>query len=84
MPITGEILDMLDIGREPSQVISFVFFTSKIAKNATNKCSHCAMGLDYSFRWLSTAPLHRIIVQWVHPLNIPLDFKSKLVLNLSD
>ena len=47
MPIAREILDMLDLGRKPSQVISVVFFTSKLAKIAKDKCSHCAMALDY-------------------------------------
>ena len=42
------------------------FFTSKLAKIAKDKCSHCAMALDYSFRWLSTAPSQRIIALWVH------------------
>ena len=31
MPIAKEISDMLDIGQKPSQVISVVFLTSKIA-----------------------------------------------------
>ena len=31
-----------------------------------DKCSHCAMALDYSFWWLSTASSHRIIALWVH------------------
>ena len=44
-------------------------FTSQIAKIAKDKCSHCAMDLDYSFRWLSTAPSHRIIALWVHPFS---------------
>ena len=34
MPIAQEISDMLDIGWKPSQVISVVFFTLKIAKIA--------------------------------------------------
>ena len=25
------------------------------------------MALDYFFRWLSTAPLHRIVALWLHP-----------------
>ena len=83
MPIAKEILDMLDIGRKPSQVISVVFFTSKIEKIAKDKCSHCAIGLDVSFRWLSLAPSHRIIALWVNPLRQPIlkcrpiDFKSR-------
>ena len=67
MPIAKEILDMLDIGRKQSQVISVVFFTLKIAKITKDVCSHCVMGLNYSFRWLSMAPSHRIIALWVHP-----------------
>ena len=34
-------------------------------------CSHCAMDLHYYFRWLLTAPSHRIIALWVHPFNLP-------------
>ena len=49
MPIAKEILDILDISGEPSQVISDVFFTSEIAKIAKDNCSHYAMALDYSF-----------------------------------
>ena len=67
MPIAKEISDMLDIDRKPLQVISVVFFTSKIAKIAQDKCSHCAMALDNRFRLLSTALSHRVIAQWVHP-----------------
>ena len=70
MPIVKEILGMLDIGQNPSQVILVLFFTLKIAKIIKDKCSHCVMGLDYSFRWLSTAPSHRIIALWVHPLSL--------------
>ena len=33
MPIAKEILDMLEIGRKPSQVFLVVFFRLKIAKN---------------------------------------------------
>ena len=56
-----------------SQAISNNFsclFRSKIAKIAKDKCSHCAMDLDYCFRWLSPAPSHRIIVLWVHPFRV--------------
>ena len=70
MPITKEILDMLALGRKPSQVILVALFRSKIAKITKDKCSHCAMDLDYCFRWLSTAPSHRIITLWVHPLTL--------------
>ena len=58
-----------------SQAISSNFsclFRSKIAKIAKEKCSHCAMVLDYCFRWLSTAPSHRIITLWVHPFRLSL------------
>ena len=72
MPIAKEILDMLDLGRKPSQVISVVFFTSKIAKIAKDKCTHSAMALDYSFQWVSTGLSHRIIALWVHPLMLTL------------
>ena len=72
MPITKEILGMLDFGRKPLQVISVVFFTSKVAKIAKDKCTHCAMGLDYSFRLISMAPSHRIIAQRVHPFTAKL------------
>ena len=47
MPITKEISDMFDLGRKPSQVISFVLFLSKLSKIGKGKCSHCAMALDY-------------------------------------
>ena len=67
MPNAKEISDMLDIGPKPSQVISVVFLHRRIAKD---KCSHCVMGLDYCFRWVLTALLHRIIALWVHPLNL--------------
>ena len=43
MPIEKEILNILDLGRKPFQL----FFTSKLAKIAKDKCSHCAMALDY-------------------------------------
>ena len=51
MPIAKEILDMLELGRKPSQVFSGIFFTLKIAKITKDKCSHCAMAFDYSFQW---------------------------------
>ena len=70
MPTAKEIADMLDIGRNTLQVISVVFFTSKIAKIAQDKCSHCAMALDYCFQLLSTTRLHRMVAQWVHPLRL--------------
>ena len=40
---------------------------------AKDKCSRCAVALDYSFRWLSTAPSQRIIALWVHPLKVVVD-----------
>ena len=43
MPIEKEIFNMLDLGQKPFQL----FFTSKLAKIAKDKCSHCAMALDY-------------------------------------
>ena len=35
VPIAQKISDMLDIGRKPSQLISIVYFTSKIGLNRT-------------------------------------------------
>ena len=68
MPFAKEILNLLDLGRKPTQVISVVFFTLKLAKIVKDKCSHCAMALDDQFRCLSTALSNRIIALWVHPL----------------
>ena len=68
MHIAREILSMFELGRKPSQVILGVFISSKIAKIAKGKCSHCAMDLDYCVRWLSTVPSHRLIALLVHPL----------------
>ena len=51
-----------------SQAISSNFnciFRSKIAKLAKDKCSHCAMDLEYCFRLLSTVPSH-IITAFIH------------------
>ena len=70
MPIAKEILNMLELGRKPSQVILVVFFREKIAKIAKDKCPHCAMDLDYCFRWLSMAPSQGLIALWVHPLGL--------------
>ena len=64
MPIVKEISDMLNIGQKPSEVILVVFFTSKLAKIAKEKCSQCAMALDYQFQCLSTAPSNRIIAPY--------------------
>ena len=67
MSIAKEILNMLGLGRKViASNFSCVFFieNTKIAKD---KCSDCAMALDYSFRRLSTAPLHIIITLWVYP-----------------
>ena len=47
MPIAREILDVLDLGQKPLQVILVGFFTSELAKTAKDKCSHCALALDY-------------------------------------
>ena len=74
---------MLDIGRKPSQVIS-VIFTSKIAKIAEDKSSHCLMASYYCLRLLSTALSHRMVAQWVHsfrPLkgSVPGRIKPKIV-----
>ena len=57
------------------------FFTPKIAKIAKDKCSHCAIGIDYSFRCLLTAPLHRIIALRVHPLTCLKESKSIFLLH---
>ena len=46
------------------------FLTSKIAKIAKDKCSHCAMALDYYFRCLSTAPSNRIIALRAHSFSV--------------
>ena len=67
MPIAKEILDMLEIGRKPSQVV-LVLFLIENSKNHKDRCSHCAMDLDYCFRCLSTVPSHRIIALLVHPV----------------
>ena len=45
MPTEKEILDLLDLGRKPFQL----FFYIEIAKVTKDKCSHCAMALDYNF-----------------------------------
>ena len=70
MPIAKGISDMLDLGLKPSQVFSVVFLTSKLAKIAKDKCSHCTMALDYYFRPLSTAPSNGIVALWVHPFSL--------------
>ena len=49
MPTAKEILDMLDLGLNPSQVFSVVFSKLKLAKIGKGKCSHCSMALDYYF-----------------------------------
>ena len=46
MPIAKEILDMLEIGRKPSQIILVVFLDRKIAKIAKDKSTHCALDFD--------------------------------------
>ena len=50
-----------------ASILSWLF-TSILPKFAKDKCSHCAMALDYCFRCLSAAPSNRIIALWVHPL----------------
>ena len=68
MPIAKEISNMLDLG--PKAIASnfhSVFASKKFIKD---KCYHCAMASDYSFRWLSTAPSYRIIALWVNPFTI--------------
>ena len=67
MPIAKEILNMLDLGRKAIASNFLRFFCIENTKIAKDKCSHCAMALDYCFRWLLTAPSQRIIAQWVHP-----------------
>ena len=55
MPIAKEILDMLEPGRKPSQVILVVLFDQKSQKSQRISVP-------------TVAPLHRIIALWVHPL----------------
>ena len=43
MPIEKEILNMLDLGRKSFRL----FFKLELANIAKDKCSHCAMALDY-------------------------------------
>ena len=64
MPIEKEILNVLNLGRKPFQL---EFFILKLANIAKDKCFHCVMALDYSFRLLSTPQLQGIIALWVHP-----------------
>ena len=45
MPIEKEILNMLGLGRKPFQVFDYIEIRKK--KIAKDKCSHCAMALDY-------------------------------------
>ena len=52
MPIAKEISDMLDIDRNPSQAVSVVFLTSKIAINRTGQVFPLC---DDYFRWVSPA-----------------------------
>ena len=47
MPIAKEILNMLDLGRKAITGNFSSFFTSKLARIAKDKCSHCVMTLDY-------------------------------------
>ena len=66
MPIEKEILDMLDLGQKPFQL----FFKIEISKNRKDKCSHCAMALDYSFQLLSMPQSQGIIALWVHTFSL--------------
>ena len=43
MPIAKEKSSKFDLGQKPSQVISVVYFKSKLAKIAKDKCSQCTM-----------------------------------------
>ena len=49
MPIAWGILDMLELGHKPSQVILVVFLDQKQQKVAKDKCYHRAMNLDHCF-----------------------------------
>ena len=76
---------MLELGRKPSQVILVVFLDRKVANIAKDKCSHCAMDLDYCFRWPVTknhcsvgTPIH---VEWIWENNMK--FWINLSLSLS-
>ena len=70
MSIAKEILNMLDLGQKAiASNFSWVFCIEN-TKITMDKCSHCAMALDYSFRWLSTAPSHRMVALWVHPFTL--------------
>ena len=37
---------------------------------AKDKCSHCAMDLDYCIRWLLMVPSHRIIALWLRRFRV--------------
>ena len=65
-----EILNMFDLGQRAIASNFSCFFCIENTKMATDKCSHCAIALDYSFWLLSTAPSHRIIPLWVHPYSL--------------
>ena len=70
MPIAKEVLNMCDLSWKAIASNFLLFFFIQNTKNAKDKCSHCAMVLDYSFRWLLTAPSHRTIALWVHPFTL--------------
>ena len=57
MPIAKKILNMLDLGWKAIARNFGCFFYIENAKIAKDKCSNYAMALDYSFQWLSMAPL---------------------------
>ena len=80
MPIAKEILNMLGIGifdqkgqlklleMACDQFLTCLIFPLRWACfPIKDKCSHCAMDLDYCFRWLSTAPSHRIMALCEYP-----------------
>ena len=81
-------LRLILIGKDAISNDFSCLFRSEIAKITKDKGSHCEMDLDYCFRWLSTAPSHRIIALWVHPLkhtslSVPLDL-CHMVLKTAD
>ena len=51
---------MLDIGLSPAQVIFDTENCLRSNRTAHFRCSHFAMALDDSFRWLSTATAQSI------------------------
>ena len=49
MPIAKEILNMLNLGQKAIASNFSSFFCIESTKIANDKCSHCAMAIDYSF-----------------------------------